>query len=107
MPRVVHPFRLTDLMEEKDLQNWLRDTAGRLGWKYYHPWNSQKSTEGYPDTTLIKGERLIMAELKIKKKVPIDAQQGWLDAFAKVRRVETYCWYPRDIDDILTILQRY
>jgi hypothetical protein len=81
-------------MTEAELQNCVRDCATLFGWKYYHPWLSVKSAKGYPDCTLVRGNRLIFAELKSARGKVTEAQSEWLMALGAVPGVECYVWTP-------------
>lgn len=45
---------------------------------YYHPWRSDHSVSGYPDFTIVAGDWLMFAELKMPGKAPTQAQWDWL-----------------------------
>lgn len=81
-------------MTEAQLQNCVRDCATLFGWKFYHPWISVKSAAGYPDCTLVRGDRLIYAELKGERGKVTAAQRAWLAALGGVPGVEVYVWRP-------------
>jgi hypothetical protein len=53
---------------------------------------------------MVKGNRLVFAELKMPKKKATAAQREWLEALGAVPGVETYLWTPDDIDEILICL---
>lgn len=91
---------------EKDLQETIRQAALLHHWKYYHTHDSRNSPEGFPDTVLVRDERLLFAELKRAGNEPTAAQQQWLEALRSVKHVETYLWYPKDIDQALAVLRR-
>lgn len=91
-------------MTEKALQEAIRQACAAWKLPYYHTHDSRHSPDGFPDTVIIAQHRLIIAELKREGNRPTAAQQRWLDAFAQVRTVETYCWCPRHLDDALTII---
>jgi len=91
-------------MNEKQFAAQIRDLAIILNWRYYHTWNSLHSASGYPDVTLVRGSRLILAELKTDKGKVTPQQQGWLDAL-KETKAEVYLWRPADFDNILEILK--
>ena len=92
----------------------LRDTrrhASERDWLEYHTHRSDFSPAGFPDLCLVRGPRLVFAELKgpNEKLAKVSANQKvWLDRlrvvaeFAEV--VEVYLWRPKDWDDILRIL---
>lgn len=93
-------------MQEKQLQEVLRQAFMYSGYLYYHTHRSQHSPAGFPDTVAIRGRRMLVAELKREKTVPTDAQRHWLEAFQGVSLIETYVWRPRDLDKALQIIQR-
>lgn len=93
-------------MPERQLQELVRRTALVLGWRFFHPWTSIKSAPGYPDCTLVRGERLIFAELKTERGKLTPAQVDWLAALGRVPGVEVYIfrpaqWYDGTIETIL------
>jgi hypothetical protein len=92
-------------MAERELQELVRQACQLNGWIYYHTHRSQHSPEGFMDTVAIRGERLVVAELKRVGNVPTTAQEAWLAAFAGVRTVETYVWTPDDMAGILEVLR--
>lgn len=57
---------------------------------------------GYPDLTLVR-ERVIVAELKAGKNKTSEEQDAWLKAFAQAG-IESYTWYPTDIDQVIRVL---
>lgn len=73
--------------------------------KYYHPFLSKWSEKGFPDCTIIKVPRLIYAELKSEKGKLTPAQEEWLNLLRQCTKVEAYCWYPDDLEEIAGILQ--
>lgn len=79
------------------------------GWKYYFTWKSYHSPKGFPDMVLVRGTRLIFAELKKNKGKVTPEQCGWLDALSQIQSVfhsiEVYVWRPSDWDDIVKILE--
>ena len=90
---------------EKALQQRIMDTAKALGWLAYHTHDARRSVPGFPDTCLVRGERLVFAELKSEKgKVTVEQQQ-WLDALEKVPGVECRVWRPADLQDAIEFLR--
>lgn len=80
---------LTRAMTEKDLQQCVMDTARLLGWRCFHPWRSDHSAAGFPDTVCVRSRpaapaQLIFCELKRDGKHPTADQQAWLDDLAAV-----------------------
>ncbi len=80
---------------ERQFQSQVEVLAKLYGWKYYHPWNSMHSVRGYPDLTMVRGDRLIFAELKTEKGTVTNKQEEWLDAL-DTAGAETYVWRPSD-----------
>lgn len=69
---------------EAAFQQALTNMATAFGWRWYHTHRSDRSPPGFPDLVLVRGPRLIFAELKAEKGVVSGAQQEWLDALAMV-----------------------
>lgn len=92
---------------EKDLLEHIKGLANATGYLYYHTWNSQRSTPGFPDLVLVKPPRVIFAECKVdneKKGKLTVAQKVWLEWLDECPGVESYCWRPRDIQEIADVL---
>lgn len=53
-------------MAEKDFQNDIAALATARGWFVYHPYDSRRSTPGWPDLVLIR-DRILYRELKDEK----------------------------------------
>lgn len=100
---------------EEDLSQFVKDYSGRAGWRRIHFRPAQKADgtwvtpiegePGYPDWTMVRGPRLVIAELKSQKGRYRDGQEAWLDALGLVPGVETYTWRPSDIPEIRRILR--
>ena len=97
-------------ISERDWQNQVHRLAHDLGWKYYHaPDNRpvhgriQKVVAGFPDCVLVKGNRLIFAELKKELGIVSEAQESWLAALAATG-VECYVWRPSQMREVQQIL---
>src|SRR3954470_13142677 len=82
-------------MPERDLQANVTDCAGRLGWLIFHPYDSRRSTPGYPDLTLVhpRSGALIFAELKTTTGKLTAAKRVWRDALA-ARNRRVFVWRP-------------
>lgn len=93
------------VISERDFLAMVVELAGWMGWKTYHPWLSVHSSSGYPDLTLLRGPRLLVAEVKREGKMATAKQREWLDAFAAAG-VETRVWYPSDFDAIAATLAK-
>jgi hypothetical protein len=92
------------LTTEKQFQQQVKDLAKILGWKYYHTWRSFHSPAGFPDCVMVKGCRVIFAELKTEKGKVSEKQQEWITALSGTNN-ETYVWRPSDWDDIVEVLR--
>ncbi len=94
------PLR-ADLSEEQ----WLRvvlDYARLKGWRSYHTRNSRRSTAGFPDLVLVRGRRLVFAELKTEKGRATHEQLDWLEALRP--NAEVHLWRPSDLPEVLRVL---
>ena len=81
---------------EADFQAQVVKLALLLGWKVYHTHDSRRSHEGFPDLILIRGTRLIVAELKTRKETTTAEQRAWLGAFIDTCHGEVVLWRPDD-----------
>ena len=99
-----------EALSERDFQQQVIDYAKVRGWKIYHPFDSRRSTPGFPDLVLVrtKPARLIFAELKTEKGRLSAEQSAWIVALcavaAKTESVEMHLWRPSDFDEILEVL---
>ena len=91
---------LTDgTMSEAALSRAAVALAEQTGWRVFTIRNTKAaglrshSAEGFPDLLMLKGHRLIAAELKSRRGKATDAQHAWLKAFAEAD-AETYVWMP-------------
>src|SRR3990167_179988 len=87
-------------VSEKQLQESVRQCAIRNGWKFFHPLWMQRSDPGWPDCVMIRGARLVVAELKTMTGKVTPAQQEWLDAWRATGAAEVYVLRPCDLDAI-------
>jgi hypothetical protein len=81
-------------MTEALLQDAILAYAELMGWRWYHPWLSVKSVGGYPDLTLCRPPRLVIAELKGPRGKVSPAQAAWLDDLQLCPGVEAHLWTP-------------
>ncbi len=77
--------------------------AKSKGWRCFHPYDSRKSEEGYPDLTMVRDTRLIFAELKVKGRKLTKAQIAWLNDL--IFAAETHLWTPGMWDEIVKTLE--
>jgi hypothetical protein len=82
---------------EAELQSSVIKMATLFGWMHYHTHDSRRSPKGFPDLVLVRGQRLIFAELKRQNGHYRVGQKEWLAALDKVAEVHT--WRPMDYLD--------
>jgi hypothetical protein len=78
---------------EAELLNAVKQCALLFNWRFYHPWMSVKSARGFPDCCMVRGDRLIFAELKSARGRTTEAQLAWL-LDLKRTGAETFVWRP-------------
>lgn len=91
---VVPPSAATVGMTEAAWQRMVCDLADLRGWMWHHQHYSKRSPAGWPDLVLVRGPRLIAAELKSERGRVRPEQRVWLDALSQVAGAETYLWRP-------------
>lgn len=129
MTATEHRAKVAAAMTEAQLLDGILGTprnpglALALGWLGYHTHRSQHSPAGFPDLVLVKGGRLIFAELKRQaaSAKPTEEQRRWLAELGRVSDVGAalasyapdyvdgitggaplvgaYLWRPRDLLD--------
>jgi hypothetical protein len=83
----------------------VRSLAALYGWRCYHTFDSRRSEPGYPDVTLVRGDRLIFAELKTQRGRLTTVQIEWIELL-RLTCAEVYVWRPADLQLIAAILRR-
>ena len=91
-------------VSERVFSYFIEDSALHFGWLFVHHWTSVHSTPGFPDYVLVRGQRLIFAELKSDIGRLSSAQEHWLERLGQVPGVEVYTWRPSQRDEILRVL---
>ena len=111
--------------DEESWLGWVTDYAVRVArppWRYYHTRDSRRSAAGFPDLVLVRGPRLIFAELKTERGKLTADQVAWLEDLAMVAATatgrawdppgdppppvpEVYVWRPSDRPEIGRILR--
>ena len=94
----------TGHVSERDWQATVVQLAKLRGWRHYHTHDSRRSAPGFPDLVLVRGERVIFAELKTDTGRVSVAQREWLDAL-RLTPAEVAIWRPRDWDDVQACLE--
>ena len=89
-------WQLLGLEAEEHLQQQVMDLATLTGWLCYHTHTSRFSPSGFPDLVLVRGERVVVAELKSEVGEVTREQQMWLETLQASGHVETYIWRPSD-----------
>lgn len=90
------------------------ETAFLFGWRVAHfrpartskGWRTpvEADGKGFPDLVLLRGERLLVRELKVGKAKLSREQIWWMQAFQEAG-VDARCWRPEDWDEIETALR--
>ena len=91
---------------EESLQNKVIDLLKLGRWVYFHSWSSRHSVAGFPDIIAIRGTRVLAIELKSTKGKLTPAQIAWGQTFTATGKVEYYCWYSEDWDEMVKALAR-
>lgn len=91
-------------LTERDWQQQIKALAVIYHWKYYHTWTSIHSPRGFIDVVMVRGNRLIFAELKSAQGKLTAYQQEWIEALTATS-AEVYVWRPSDFNVICEILR--
>ena len=88
---------------EAQWQRTVTDFADLCGWNWRHETDSRKSKPGWPDLHMIRGCRVVYAELKTQRGRLTEAQKDYAQMLAPIaagdNAVEYYVWVlPRDWD---------
>ena len=95
----------TDITE-RQFERQVKELASIYHWKYYHTWTSIHSPKGFVDVVMVRGDRLIFAELKSEKGKLTPYQQEWVDTLRDTG-AEVFVWRPSDFNHIVEILSKY
>lgn len=93
-------------VSERDFMGQVVDYARLSGWRAYHTYDSRRCEPGFPDLVLVRGNRLVFAELKTRTGRLEAEQLEWLGALDMVDTVESTCWRPDDWAEIEEVLKR-
>ena len=89
-----------DLISEKALQDTIVQAAIRANWFAYHTHDSRRSTPGFPDLVLLRGDQCLVYELKTARGRIRPEQTAWLAAFNEAG-IPARIVRPADLDDVL------
>ncbi len=89
---------IDDAMTEAELQALVVDAADLGGWLVYHTHDSRRSRPGFPDLVMVRGDELIMVELKSAKGRIRPDQQAWIDALSKIDKLTVAIVRPAEAD---------
>ena len=92
-------------LKEADFQNTVIEMARLHRWLVYHTHDSRRSAPGFPDLVLLRGGKLIFAELKVGKNNLTESQRLWLSELCRCLP-DVYLWRPCDWREIEEILSR-
>lgn len=91
-------------MTEKEFQNQVVELASLRGWRWYHTHDSRRSNAGFPDLTLVRGDRLLFVELKTERGRLSPEQFAWLEALNETP-AEIHIFRPSDWSNLEEILK--
>ncbi len=90
-------------IKEREFMGMVIELARLRGWRVFHTFDSRRSQAGFPDLTMVRGDRLVFAELKTINGKLTAAQEEWLAALAQTP-CEVNVWTPghwEQIDEVL------
>jgi len=90
-------------LSEREFQAEVMDIANKLGWRFYHTHDSIGSQAGFPDLVMVRGKRLIFAELKTEKGKLSKQQVGWITDLGLC--VPVYLWRPSMMQEVIDCLK--
>ncbi len=108
-PTPTTPNSGDERQDEKQFQSDVMTFAQRQGWLCYHTRDSRKSAPGFPDLCMVRGLRVVFAELKAQKGKTTGPQDDWLTALSIValsapEYVGVFLWRPSDWNEIAAVL---
>lgn len=96
---------LLEPRRESDFQAQVIELARYCGWRHYHPFDSRRSIEGFPDLVLVHPLRrhTLFVELKLRNGRLSPAQERWLEDLGAAGN-DARVWRPADWDEIESLL---
>jgi hypothetical protein len=116
--RLTPQDRILRAITEAGWQAQVQQLATGYGWRWWHAPDNRPITTaggrryvqavraGFPDLVLVRGHRLVFAELKRETGTTSPEQDEWLSALRDTGRAEVYVWRPRDLEHIRAVLGR-
>ena len=103
MPHIVASF-----ISEKEFLSTVLEYSETQGWQVYHVFEAKiyarRTSKGFPDLVLLRGDQLIFAELKSEKGPASPAQNEWLTGLAEIAGIQVHVWRPSDWPTIERLL---
>lgn len=101
---LVDPAKLNPLTEKQWMAQ-VKEIAGFRGWLWSHPFDSRRSTPGYPDAVLVRPPRVLFVELKSDKGVLTLDQIIWKEALEACPGISYYLWKPSQWSEVVEALE--
>ena len=105
LPKITEDEFMRQVLELAKLRGWrtahFRPARTKTGWRTAVSGDGK----GFPDLILLRGNRMIVAELKVGNNTATPEQEAWIDAFAEVPGVLAFIWHPEDWPEIETVLK--
>lgn len=95
--------RTAHLITEKALQEAVVSVARLNRWFVYHPYDSRRSTPGWPDLVLIRAGQIIFAELK-REDGKVTPEQAHVLELLEACGETVYVWRPSQLERIIELL---
>lgn len=95
----------TAVITEEQWQSQVLQLARLLKYRCYHTHDSRRSEPGFPDLVMVRGKRVIFAELKRETGRLTPSQHAWLRSLSEAGQ-EAYVWRPSDFDKVMETLKR-
>lgn len=104
--RLVREFQPADIkITEREFTAQVSQLARTFHYEVFHPWLSIHSERGFPDLTIWKPGRFILAELKTDTGKLSPFQEEKIASLKECCKVEVYIWRPAMWDEIVKVLE--
>lgn len=95
-------------ISERDFLATVIEFAEWHHWRVYHVLEqkryARRTSKGFPDLLLVRGEALVFAEIKSEEGRLSKAQEEWIAALVPI--AEVFVWRPSDWVEIVEVLQK-